>query len=341
MTLRGARRSLQVTAAAGALSLASVVVRAAERAPEGASEESARELFREGNALIEHGRYVDALDRFQEAYALWQNPKIQLNLATTLRALGRNAEALRAYRDYLRDGEPGAERRTEVEDIMHGLETRVGRVQIELGPGVQKVTLDGDVLSDGAETLELDPGRHVLIAETADGARVAAFDVAAGELERVVLAAPDAVSAAPVDEHGSPSEPARPSVIGVLARLEIDGRSEHGVGAVGAFGLIVPFGSQWRASLGGLVGAHHAGGWGGFEWSFFDAALTPTLGASLPIVFARGPRVGASAELGGRWALSDDRLFIALRAALVHFPRPPEGYAQTAVVPSIATELRW
>jgi hypothetical protein len=326
-------------ACAGALSLASASAGAAEPGPDAASERHARELFQQGNALIERSRYVDALDRFQEAYALWQNPKIQLNIATTLRVLGRNAEALRAYREYLRDGKPRAELRAEVDEIMLELQTRVGRAVLQLPADVQKVTLDGRVLSDDAlAELELDPGRHVVIAETTDGASAAAFDIVGGAVEQVVLPDPVAVRghAAPADVSSAPPEPARSSVLGVLARLDIDGT---GQGAVGAVGLSVAFGPRWRASLGGLLGAH-AGGWGGVEWSILDGALTPTVGASMPVFFVDGPRFGASGELGGRWTLREDFLFVALRAAFVHFPRAPEGYAATVIVPSISTELR-
>ena len=63
-----------------------------------ALEARARELFKQGNRLIEQARYVDALEKFEAAYATWQNPKIQLNIATTLRTLGRHAEAARHLR---------------------------------------------------------------------------------------------------------------------------------------------------------------------------------------------------------------------------------------------------
>jgi hypothetical protein len=102
----------------------------------------------------------------------------------------------------------------------------------------------------------------------------------------------------------------------------------------------VPIAERLVASAGGLVGAH-AGGWVGFELLLLDTALTPTLGVSVPFFFVAGARLGASGELGGRWALLEDQLFVTARVALVHFPTVPEGYSTTAVVPSIGSELRW
>jgi hypothetical protein len=306
---------------------------------------SARELFKQGNRLIEQARYVDALEKFEAAYAVWQNPKIQLNIATTLRTLGRHAEALRTYREYLGSAEPTGERRAEVEDIIAGLEARVAHVTLALAPEVQRVTLDGRELDRdalGSQTaLAVDPGRHALLYETAAGPLVMTFEAAAGERERLVLppepsakAEPATEQAAAVEDAGAEREPRR---IGVVTRLDIDGKAQ---GVVAALGVSVPIGARLVASGGGLVGAH-AGGWVGLELLLLDSALTPTLGVAVPFFFVEGARLGVSGELGGRWALLEDQLFVTARIALVHVPTVPEGYSTTAVVPSIGSELRW
>jgi hypothetical protein len=53
-----------------------------------------------------------------------------------------------------------------------------------------------------------------------------------------------------------------------------------------------------------------------------------------------GPRFGISGELGVRWAVSRDSLFLTARGALVHFPSVPAAYEPTAFVPSLGAEMR-
>lgn len=329
------------------VSIAAPAARAeAGRANGAGGESSARELFKQGNQLLEQARYADALDRFTAAYAAWQNPKIQLNIATTLRTLGRHADALRAYRTYLAGAEPAGKRRAEVEAIIAGLEARVGYVSLTVGPDVERVTLDGNELAREAlgssDALALDPGGHVLVAETARGPEVVTFEVVAGARETIVLSGP-----APLPREGTgPESAVAPKDsdassarlgIGVVTRIDVDG---EGRGVVGALGLGVPLGSRWVASAGGLLGAH-AGGWLGLEALLLESALTPTLGVSAPFFLVDGVRLGVSAELGARWAIEANRLFLMARAAVVHFPSVPEGYSRTALVPSLGAELRW
>jgi hypothetical protein len=308
------------------------------------AEANARELFRQGNLLIEQSRYLEALDAFRGAYSAWQNPKIQLNIATTLRALERRAAAIDAYQEYLRAADPPPERRAEVEAILRDLDGLVAHVKLTLPGDTRRVVLDGTPLpADAAAELSLDPGHHLVVAETGAGTRSLPIDVRAGERRDVVIAAseppapasaPPALTAPPLDS--APETQRGALALGITTRVDID---VGGHGAIGAAGLALGFGPHLRASLGGLFGAH-AGAWAGLELSVFDAPVTPTLGVSVPVFLVDGPRVGVSGELGVRWEVSHDFLFLSARAALVHFPSVPDAYDQTAFVPSIGTEMR-
>jgi len=308
------------------------------------AEADARELFRQGNLLIEQSRYLEALDAFRGAYSAWQNPKIHLNIATTLRALERRAAAIDAYREYLRAADPPAERRAEVEAILSDLEGLVAHVKLTLPADTRRVLLDGTPLPvESVAELRLDPGRHGVVAETGAGTRSVTIDVRAGERRDVLIAAsdPPAAAAPPPVLTAPPADSAprgqRSALgLGIVTRLDVDG---GGAGAVGGAGLALGLGPHVRVSLGAMLGAH-AGGWAGLELSAFDATWTPTLGVSVPVFVVEGPRAGISGELGVRWALSRDFLYLSLRGALVHFPSVPEGYEQTAVVPSIGAEMR-
>src|SRR5688500_477505 len=54
---------------------------------------SAKALLDEGNDLFLAGRYADALERFRRSLAVWQHPATRFNIARSLIALDRLAEA--------------------------------------------------------------------------------------------------------------------------------------------------------------------------------------------------------------------------------------------------------
>ena len=76
------------------------------------------------------------------------------------------------------------------------------------------------------------------------------------------------------------------------------------------------------------------------ELSLLDAALTPTVGVSAPLFFVYGQRLGVSAEHGMRLAIRQNFFYLTARGALVHFPRVPAEYEQTAFIPAFGSELR-
>lgn len=84
-----------------------------------ASGESKRQqataLYKAGNQLYSKGDYAAALVRFREAYALFPSYKIDYNIAVSLEALGRHAEAAEGYERFLKQGKarsPRSIRRT-------------------------------------------------------------------------------------------------------------------------------------------------------------------------------------------------------------------------------------
>lgn len=300
----------------------------------------ARELFRDGNALVDQAKYAEALERFESAYALWDNPKIKLNIATSLRALGRSVQALEAYRHYLRQAEPSSERRAEVEAICAELEARLALVELRVAPDVVRLSLDGRPLEvRERHDLILEPGHHVVSAETAAGEHDVNIDVVAGERRDLSVEGPEpseSASSTPIDAPPEAPRRVRFSPVGLALRMDIDG---GGGGVVGAGGLVYAFDSHWQVSAGGLFGSH-AGAWAGLEVLLFDGPLRPSLGISAPVFFVDPPAIGVSAEAGARWAVLEESFFVTVRAALVHFPTVPEGYERTVFVPSIGSELR-
>jgi hypothetical protein len=296
------------------------------------AEGAARELFREGNALFDAGQYDEARSKFEQAYAAWTNPKILLNLATTLRALGRNAAALQAYLRYSSELQPNVERKAEVDAICAELRARVATVRVDIQSDVLRVTLDDTPLDTRASAaLYLEPGEHVLVSFGAAGERRLPFSVAAGESRTLTASAP----VVPRVEEAPPKveEPARDSGLAVLGRADIDGR---GRGVLGAIGLGYTLGAGWQVEAGALVG-NRRGAWAGLALFLGDGWLSPSFGLSAPVFFIESAHVGVSLDAGARLALGAG-FFLRGRASVVHFPSVPEGYSRTVFVPSLGVE---
>jgi hypothetical protein len=152
------------------------------------AEREARALFKEANRLLREKDYVAALDMYRAAYGRWPNPKILLNIGTTLRNLGRDAEAADAYERYLVDGKPDAKRRTEVQAILKEITARLGKLRIEVNEPGARVLVDGKVVGESPQaiTKRVEPGTHTVVAEKQGyPAAAATVQIAAGQ-ERVV-----------------------------------------------------------------------------------------------------------------------------------------------------------
>jgi len=78
------------------------------------AEAEARALYTAGQAAFHEGRYENALEYLTRSYELSRRPALLFNLGTTYDRLRRDAEALAAFQQYLRDV-PDAENRLEVE----------------------------------------------------------------------------------------------------------------------------------------------------------------------------------------------------------------------------------
>jgi hypothetical protein len=296
----------------------------------------ARRLFKDGNALFDAGQYEAALSKFQVAYAAWTNPKILLNVATTLRALERNADALQTYQRYAKEAHPSPERMAEVNAICSELLGHVATLRLGVVPGVQSVTLDGKALDvTSSTTLYVEPGEHALMSVSAAGAPALHFVVQPGEVRE--LAPPSAVPARDQVSDTAPAVPAAPMTRGhhfaLLARADIDGR---GRGVLGAAGLGFTLGESWQVAAGALIGARR-GAWIGLERFVGGGPLQLSVGLSAPTFLAESAHVGVSLDAGARWALSS-QVFLRGRAAVVHFPSVPDGYSQTVFVPSLGVE---
>ncbi len=126
----------------------------------------AQELLSDGNKLAAAGDYGLALVKFRTAYELYPSPKLLLNIGTSLRQIGRNAEAAETYETYLDHPEADADRADELRDILDDLDALVGRLNVTVKERGARVSLDGKILRDlGDGAIRVDPGEHTLTAE--------------------------------------------------------------------------------------------------------------------------------------------------------------------------------
>lgn len=164
------RSSFVLIAALVAPVVPTVALRADEPAPvSDAAKERATVLMKEGNDLSGDGLYPEALAKFQEAYAAYPSPKILLNIGTTMRNLGRNADAAEVYETYLARGDRDPARVPELERILKEIDAVVGHITVKATVAGSKVTIDTKDLGTApfARTIRVEPGAHKIVAEKA------------------------------------------------------------------------------------------------------------------------------------------------------------------------------
>ncbi len=126
----------------------------------------ARELFTRAQGLYKQARYVEAIEKFEEAYAVRPHPVIYFNIAKCYEQLGETAKALRNYRDYLRLL-PDAKDKDTVTDAIANLERRLrerGQQQLMVftEPANARIVVDGKDLGTSPASVELVAGNHSL-----------------------------------------------------------------------------------------------------------------------------------------------------------------------------------
>lgn len=103
----------------------------------------AQALMTEGVKQLQARAYDQALANFLEAYARFPSPKILLNVASTLRDMGRLADAANTYQRYLSDPATGAERVAEVKDLLIRLDEQLAILTVRVSPRGSDISIDG------------------------------------------------------------------------------------------------------------------------------------------------------------------------------------------------------
>jgi hypothetical protein len=116
---------------------------------------AARQAFEEGRTFYDHGRFADALRKFQESYALSNNPKLLFNIGRAADSEGEQAQAYDAYTAYLQRV-PDADNREFVEARLAKLKAAGAATPANAAPGKQGSTPHSAQPAPSAPPAQLD-----------------------------------------------------------------------------------------------------------------------------------------------------------------------------------------
>lgn len=133
-----------------------------------ASDEKARPraaaLMTEGVAQLTAKHFDQALANFLEAYATFPSPRILLNIGSTLRDMGRHADAANTYQRYLVDPGSGTTRAAEVKVLLDDLDATLTILVLRVAPAQSELSIDGGpfVTVDSTFVTRVRHGLHVI-----------------------------------------------------------------------------------------------------------------------------------------------------------------------------------
>jgi hypothetical protein len=181
-------------------SLAGVVVAAlatpARGQPVKDDHQLAEALITEGAKQLQAKAYDQALANFLEAYGKVPSPKVLLDIASTLRAMGRLADAANTYQRYLLDPATGLERVAEVKDLLLGLDEQLTILTVRVSPRGAELSLDaGPFIPIGSSLLtRVRPGIHLVRIRKGDQSNEVTVNGFEGERKDVSAALPGVVA---------------------------------------------------------------------------------------------------------------------------------------------------
>ncbi len=174
---------------------------------------AAAALMTEGVKRLQVEAYDQALADFLEAYNRLPSPKILLDIASTLREMGRLADAANTYQRYLTDPATGAERVAEVKELLLKLDEQLTILTVRVQPHGSELSIDAGPFVPVGSSLQtrVRPGPHAI--RIRKGAAVSEQDLNSfeGETKDVTIALQDeapiaAPPPAPVPETKPPEQ---------------------------------------------------------------------------------------------------------------------------------------
>ena len=169
----------------------------------------AQALMTEGVKQLQARAYAQALANFLEAYAKFPSPRILLNIASTLRDMGRLADAANTYQRYLTDPATGSERIAEVKDLLLRLDEQLTILTVRVTPHGSDISIDGGpFLAVGSSLVtRVRSGLHLVRIRKNAQANELTVNGFEGENKEVALELPATVTPDPAQPLAQPLEP--------------------------------------------------------------------------------------------------------------------------------------
>ena len=310
--------------------------------PDGGQKVDAQSLMASGVKLLAAKDYLGALAVFKTAYERFPSAKILLNIGTTLKLLGRDADAANAYQRYLDASDTDPKRRAGLEKLLAQIDKTVGSLAVSLTPADAQVQIDDDdwLHVVRAAHWRVAPGRHTISAHR-DGFEsatktvdVAAAQTASVSLELAAVAQPSPTSVATpvptgVAVHATAIiEPPR-SPVGALVFGNFD-IPNGGAALVGATFDVTP---RFALRAAAILGPHF-GGYAGGVFAILTRRYRPYISAGLPVFASSGARYGIRGAGGLEYELSR-HLALAIEAGVEHTFNTQMNVKATAFVPAV------
>jgi hypothetical protein len=156
-------------------------------------------LMTEGVRRLQAQQLEQALANFLEAYARFPSPKILLNIGSTLRDMGRHADAANTYQRYLADPATGPERIAEVKQLLVQLDEQLTVLTIRVVPRGSEVSIDAGPFIPVGATLQtrVRPGLHLVRARKGDASTELTINGFEGESKDITAQIPEKPVAPP------------------------------------------------------------------------------------------------------------------------------------------------
>jgi hypothetical protein len=325
-----------------ALAIVLVVAPAVALADPAPDKTDAQSLMQSGVKLLEAKDYLGALAVFKNAYERFSSAKILLNIGTTLKLLGRDADAANAYQRYLDANDTDPKRRAEVMKLLDKIDKNVGRVELTVTPSDAHVQIDDDdwLHVVHAATWRLAPGHHAIQVHR-DGyvASTKPIAVGAGESAEITLTlaeTPKPVATAAVEPVGAGIRTAPVAVTPEAPRARfgalVFGHFDVPHGGAALVGATADITDRIAVRAAAILGPH-IGGYVGGVIAILPHTYRPYISAGLPVFESSGARVSIRGAAGFEYELSR-HVAISIEAGVEHTFDPEMNVKATAFVPA-------
>jgi hypothetical protein len=308
--------------------------------PANAPKGDAQSLMESGVKLLQAKDYLGALAVFKTAYERFPSAKILLNIGTTLKLLGREADAANAYERFLDAKDTDTKRRAEIEKLLTAIDQSVGRIDLVTTPSDAKVTIDDDdwLHAVQAASWRVSPGHHTIDVRR-DGFEPIkkSVDISAGETASISIH----LVAVPAP---TPTVITVPVTAGVRATPVLEEpRARFGALLFGHFdvpnggsalvGATADVNERVAVRAAAILGPHF-GGYAGGTVALLTHRYRPYIAAGIPVFSSNGARYGIRGAGGFEYELSRHAA-ISIEAGVEHTFNSEMNVKATAFVPAV------